>query len=54
LIWRKSPYVLEKENKFTKNMNEDYEHRLREIEQEKVILDYLQQNLMVKKGEKNE
>ena len=54
LIWRKSPYVLEKENKFTKNMNDDYEHRLREIEQEKVILDYLQQNLMVKKGEKNE
>ena len=54
LIWRKSPYVLEKENKFTKNMNEDYEHRLREIEQEKVILDYLQQNLVVKKGEKNE
>ena len=54
LIWRKSPYVLEKENKFTDNMNEDYEHRLREIEQEKVILDYLQQNLMVKKGSKNE
>ena len=54
LIWRKSPYVLERENKFTKNMNEDYEHRLREIEQEKVILDYLQQNLMVKKGAKNE
>jgi len=52
LIWRKSPYVLERENKFTKNMNEDYEHRLREIEQEKVILDYLQQNLMVKKGDK--
>ena len=38
LIWRKSAYVLEKENKFTKNMSEDYEHRLREIEQEKVIL----------------
>jgi sugar-specific transcriptional regulator TrmB len=54
LIWRKSPYVLEKENKFNQNMNEDYEHRLREIEQEKVILDYLQQNLMVKKGAKNE
>ena len=54
LIWRKSPYVLEKENKFTKNMNEDYEHRLREIEQEKVILDYLQQTLTVKKGAKNE
>jgi sugar-specific transcriptional regulator TrmB len=54
LIWRKSPYVLERENKFTKNMNEDYEHRLREIEQEKVILDYLQQNLKVKKGDKNE
>ncbi len=54
LIWRKSPYVLEKENKFTENMNEDYEHRLREIEQEKVILDYLQQNVMVKKGGKNE
>jgi len=54
LIWRKSPYVLERENKFTKNMNDDYEHRLREIEQEKVILDYLQQNLMVKKGDKNE
>jgi len=54
LIWRKSPFVLEKENKFTKSMSEDYEHRLREIEQEKVILDYLQQNLMVKKGGKNE
>ena len=54
LIWRKSAFVLEKENKFTKNMSEDYEHRLREIEQEKVILDYLKQNLMVKKGVKNE
>ena len=54
LIWRKSAFVLEKENKFTKNMSEDYEHRLREIEQEKVILDYLQQNLMVKKVGKNE
>jgi len=54
LIWRKSAFVLEKENKFTKNMTEDYDHRLREIEQEKVILDYLQQNLMVKKGGKNE
>jgi len=53
LIWRKSPYVLEKENKFTQNMSEDYEHRLREIEQEKVILDYLSQNL-VKKEAKNE
>ena len=54
LIWRKSAFVLEKENKFAKNMSEDYEHRLREIEQEKVILDYLQQNLMVKKVGKNE
>ena len=54
LIWRKSAFVLEKENKFTKSMSEDYEHRLREIEQEKVILDYLKQNLMVKKGGKNE
>jgi len=54
LIWRKSGFILEKENKFTKNMSEDYEHRLREIEQEKVILDYLQQNLMVKKVGKNE
>jgi len=54
LIWRKSPFVLEKENKFTKNMSEDYKHRLREIEQEKVILDYLQQNLTVKKVGKNE
>jgi hypothetical protein len=35
-------------------MTEDYEHRLREIEQEKVILDYLQQNLMVKKDGKEE
>jgi sugar-specific transcriptional regulator TrmB len=54
LIWRKSAFVLEKENKFTKNMSEDFERRLREIEQEKVILDYLQQNLMVKKVGKNE
>jgi len=54
LIWRKSAFVLEKENKFAKNMTEDYEHRLREIEQEKVILDYLQQNLKVKKVGKNE
>jgi len=54
LIWRKSAFVLEKANKFTNNMSEDYEHRLREIEQEKVILDYLQQNLMVKKVGKNE
>ncbi|MFZ9006579.1 MAG: TrmB family transcriptional regulator, partial [Nitrosopumilaceae archaeon] len=54
LIWRKSAFVLEKENKFSENMNEDYEHRLREIEQEKVILDYLQQNLMVKKEGKED
>ena len=54
LIWRKSPYVLEKQNKSTKNMEGDYEHRRREIEQEKVILDYLQQNLMTNNGEKNE
>lgn len=54
LIWRKSPYVLEKHNKSNKNMTGDYEHRRREIEQEKVILDYLQQNLMVNKDEKNE
>ena len=54
LIWRKSPYVLEKDNKLTENMVGDYQHRLREIEQEKVILDYLQQNLMVSKGDKDE
>ncbi len=54
LIWRKSAFVMEKENEFTQNMSEDYEHRLREIEQEKVILDYLQQNIMPKKKGKGE
>ncbi len=54
LIWRKSAFVMEKENEFTQSMSEDYEHRLREIEQEKVILDYLQQNIMPKKKGKGE
>jgi len=53
LIWRKSQFVLEKDNKLSENMTGDYTHRLKEIEQEKVILDYLQQNLMVGKGDKN-
>ncbi len=54
LIWRKSAFVMEKENEFTQSMSEDYEHRLREIEQEKVILDYLQQNIMPKKKGKSD
>jgi len=53
LIWRKSQFILEKDNKLTESMTGDYVHRLKEIEQEKVILDYLQQNLMVGNGDKN-
>jgi len=52
LIWRKSQFVLEKDNKLTENMKGDYTHKLKEIEQEKVILDYLQQNIMIGKGDK--
>ena len=54
LIWRKSQFVLKKDNKLTESMTGDYNHRLKEIEQEKVILDYLQQNLMIGTGGKNE
>ena len=48
LIWKKSTYILEKED--TEIIENQFEHRLREIEQEKLVLDYLQKNFIAKKG----
>ena len=51
LIWRKSEHVLEKE---TLVLDEkQYEHRLREIEQEKTILEYIHKNVISKKRKMN-
>ena len=51
MIWRKSEHVLEKD---TPELDEkQYEHRLREIEQEKIILDYLHKNVISKKRRGN-
>ncbi|MCV0398892.1 MAG: TrmB family transcriptional regulator [Nitrosarchaeum sp.] len=46
LIWRKSIFVLEKDDSST--IENEFEHRLREIEQEKLILNYLQKNFHIK------
>ena len=51
MIWRKSENVLEKEGSELDEIQ--YEHRLREIEQEKIILDYLHKNVLSKKRRKN-
>lgn len=48
LIWKRSRYVLEKNDQTEGKIQ--YEHRLREIEQEKIILDYLQKRFFRKKG----
>lgn len=50
LIWRKSSFVLEKDE--VSEVENQYEHRLREIEQEKLILNYLQKNFFIDKGGK--
>ncbi|AFS80857.1 transcriptional regulator TrmB [Candidatus Nitrosopumilus koreensis AR1] len=47
LIWRKSGHVLEKEDE--EFDEKEYEHRLREIEQEKIILNYIHKNILAKK-----
>jgi len=47
LIWKKSSFVLEKEDPI--KIENEFEHRLREIEQEKLILNYLQKNFHLKK-----
>jgi len=46
LIWRKSTFVLEKDD--SSKVENEFEHRLREIEQEKLILNYLQKNFHIK------
>ncbi|KFM16271.1 transcriptional regulator TrmB protein [Marine Group I thaumarchaeote SCGC AAA799-B03] len=51
MIWRKSKHILEKES--AELDEKQYEHRLREIEQEKIILDYLHKNVLAKKRERN-
>ncbi len=50
LIWKKSSHVLE--NDEVAEVENQYEHRLREIEQEKIILNYLQKNFFIDKGGK--
>jgi len=51
LIWKKSSHVLENDD--VAEVENQYEHRLREIEQEKVILNYLQKNFFIdKRGKK--
>lgn len=47
LIWKKSSFVLEKDDSI--KIENEFEHRLREIEQEKLILNYLQKNFHLKK-----
>ncbi len=53
LMWKKSHYFDETDAEFILGSKITYEHRLREIEQEKIILNYLQENfqLLRKYGE---
>jgi len=53
LMWKKSHYFDETDAEFILGSEITYEHRLREIEQEKIILNYLQENfkLLRKYGE---
>lgn len=46
LIWKKSSFVLEKED--SQLVENQFEHRLREIEQEKIIMNYLQKKFFLK------
>jgi hypothetical protein len=44
LIWKKSHHINESDEESVLGSEITYEHRLREIEQEKIILSYLQKN----------
>ncbi|NIP61364.1 MAG: TrmB family transcriptional regulator [Nitrosopumilaceae archaeon] len=48
LIWKRSKYVLENDD--ATEIKNQYEHRLREIEQEKLILDYCKKKFFTDKG----
>ena len=57
LIWKKAHHVDETDAELLLGSEITYEHRLREIEQEKIILNYLQKNFKItenKLGVKNE
>lgn len=47
LVWKKSNYVLESDASKILGSEITYEHRLREIEQEKKILSYMQKNFKI-------
>lgn len=51
MIWKKSMHIIDQEDDTV--IQQGYEHRLREIEQEKVILNYLQKNILEKMEKKN-
>jgi sugar-specific transcriptional regulator TrmB len=50
LMWKKSHYFDETDAELVLGSKITYEHRLREIEQEKIILRYLQENFILEKG----
>lgn len=57
LIWKKAHHIDETDAELLLGSEITYEHRLREIEQEKIILNYLQKNFKItenKLGVKNE
>jgi len=50
LMWKKSHYFDETDAELVLGSEITYEHRLREIEQEKIILRYLQENFVLEEG----
>ena len=50
LMWKKSHYFDETDAELVLGSKITYEHRLREIEQEKIILRYLQENFILEEG----
>lgn len=50
LIWKKSRYINESDVELLSRPEITYKHRLREIEQEKAILNYLQNNFKISKN----
>jgi len=50
LMWKKSHYFDETDAELVLGSEITYEHRLREIEQEKIILRYLQENFILEEG----
>jgi len=47
LMWKKSHYINETSAESLLGSEITFEHRLREIEQEKIILNYLQENFQL-------